>query len=475
MSIKKYNKISSYFILPLSIVIITSGCSFIPEQPKVALPVAPAYPYQNNTKSSNNIKASDIAWQDFFKDKRLQKLIEITLENNKDLKKSALNIEEFKAAYDIQSSASLPNINGNAGLSRGKNQNSASNTSYQIGISLTSFELDFFGRVHSLNQAALNQYLATEEAYKTIQLSLISEIAKLYFDERAIEQLITFAKHTLEIREKAYNILKKRYELGDISDLDVRSNQVLVESAKLALLGYTRQHNQVINGLVLLTGSSNPLENLPPAAKFNEQKLIEDIPAGLPSDLLENRPDIKAAEYQLKSANANIGAARAAFFPRIALTANTGFASSQLGDLFKSGSFIWSIAPQLTIPIFDAGRNKNNLKVAEIRTESSIIDYEKTIQTAFKEVADTLAVRDTIKSELESQKNIKQAQSERLRLSNIRYKYGIANYIEILDAERDLFSAEQSLVQLQLLDLKNTVDIYKSLGGGLNSNAGKNN
>jgi multidrug efflux system outer membrane protein len=464
------NNMSKIYLGTL-LVYLLSGCSLIPEQPKVALPVASAYPQNNATKPNTSVKelkAVDIAWKDFFKDERLQKLIEITLENNKDYKTAALKIEELKTIYDIQKADSIPSINGNAGVSRNKSVNNSNPTnSYQIGLGLASFELDFFNRVKSLNEAALNQYFATEEAQKSLTISLVSEVSKLYLEERALNQLVLLAKNTLETREKAYKISKKRFELGDISDLDVKSNQVLVESAKLALLGFTRQQNQSINGLVLLSGKANPFEGLPNAKEFNQQNLFEDIQAGLPSELLENRPDIKASEYQLKSANANIGAAKAAFFPRISLTASTGLASTQLGDLFKSGSFIWSVGPQLTIPIFDVGRNKNNLKLAEIRTEQSIIAYEKAIQTAFKEVADSLAIKATIKGELEAQNNIKKSHAERLRLSNIRYKYGIANYIEVLDAERDLFSAEQSLVQLQLLDMKNTVDIYKSLGGGL--------
>jgi outer membrane protein, multidrug efflux system len=456
-------------ITRLSFIIgILSGCSFIPPKPKIELPVSTGYPKYGISATNNQI-AHELTWKDFFKDDSLKKLIELSLENNKDLRQAVLKIEEARATYDIQSTESYPSIGLNSSVSKNKPVGDANaRTNYQVGFAATAFELDFFGRVKSLKEAALNQFLSTQEARNSLHITLIGQVANLYFDERAIQQQILIAQNALNGREKSYRLSKKRFELGDTSNVEVQQYKILVESAKLAMLNATRQQRQIHNALTILTGQNNIEQLLPQDNKnLNASELLSPIKEGVPSDLLAYRPDIKIAEYQLLAANANIGAAKAAFFPRISLTANLGLASPDLLDLFKSSAFNWSIAPQLLLPIFDAGRNRRNLDLAQIRKEQSIVNYEKSIQTAFREVADALAIRSTIQEELQAQNDIQKAQSERVRLANVRYKNGIGNAIEILDAERELFSAQQALIQLQVLHIKNSIDLYKSLGGGL--------
>jgi multidrug efflux system outer membrane protein len=458
--------------LPLALLAagVLSACSMTPQYVRPDAPVAAAYPGQPDTQTTGQ-QAADIGWRTFFQDQQLQALIAAALDHNRDLRSAALRIEEARAQYNIQSADRLPTLNGNLSGSRSRTPAELSPTgspiignSFNVGASLASFELDFFGRVRSLNDAALAQYLATEEARLSVQISLVAEVAKAALAERAFAEQLALAQNTLDGRDKAYRLEQKRFEVGAASTLDLRQNETLLESARVAVATLARQRAQANNALTLLVGT--PVAGLPVAQPLASPAIVSAVPAGLPSDLLARRPDIRAQEQKLKAANANIGAARAAFFPRISLTAGIGSASSALSGLFEAGSGVWSFAPQLTLPIFDAGRNRSNLNLAQVRKELAIVDYEKAIQSAFREVADTLSAREFLDTQVAAQAAVQQAETERLKLSVLRQENGINSALDVLDAQRELFSAQQSLVQAQLLRLNNAIDLYRALGGG---------
>ncbi|MDB5796019.1 MAG: efflux transporter outer rane subunit [Noviherbaspirillum sp.] len=452
---------------------VLSACSLAPKYQRPEAPVAAAFPSAEAAAAETARGAQDIGWREFFPDQRLQALITSALANNRDLRMTALRIEEARALYNIQRADLLPNLNAAAGGSRARvpaelspTRTGVTTTSYQVGLNLAAFELDFFGRVRSLNEAALSQYLATEEARRAAQISIVAEVAKAYLSERAFAEQQELAQRTFESRETGYRLAKQRFDVGASSALDLRQNETLVQSARASLAIATRQRAQAINALTLLTGT--PPADLPQPQPLSTQNIVTDIPAGLPSDLLVRRPDIRAAERRLMASNANIGAARAAFFPRISLTAGVGTASSSLSGLFDAGSSTWSFAPQLLLPIFDAGRNSANLDVAQVRKNLAVADYEKTIQVAFREVADALVARATLDEQLDAQRAVQDAQAERLKLAELRYQNGVASSLDVLDAQRELFTAQQQFVQARLLRLTNAIDLYRSLGGGLN-------
>jgi multidrug efflux system outer membrane protein len=448
---------------------VLTGCSLAPKYVRPEAPVAATFPAEAGQAKSN---AVETGWRDFFPDRRLQVLIESALANNRDLRIAALRIEEVRALYNIQSADLLPNLNATAVGSRGRipaalspTGSSVVTSSYQVGLSLASFELDFFGRVRSLNDAALAQYLATEEARRAAHITLVAEVAKAYLAERAFDEQYELARQTLEARSGAYKLAKQRFDVGASSELDLREKEILVQGARAALALLTRQRAQASNALTLLVGK--PVADLPPQQNLSEQNIVNDIPAGLPSELLTHRPDIRAAEQRLLASNASIGAARAAFFPRISLTAGVGTASNELSGLFESGSRSWSFAPQLLLPIFDAGRNSATLTLAEVRKNVAVAEYERTIQIAFREVADALAARATLDEQIDAQRASQDAQAERVRLSELRYRSGVSSSLDLLDAQRELFAAQQALVQARLQRLTNAIDLYRALGGGI--------
>jgi len=449
-----------------------AGCSLTPQLVRPEAPVAPEFPPHAAAPAEANRAAVDIGWREFFPDARLQVLIASALENNRDLRTAALRIEEARAQYNVQAADLLPNVNAGVSGSRSRTPGGVSATGrplianvYQVGLSLASFELDFFGRVRSLNEAALASYLATEEAQRAAQISLVAETAKAYLSELGAGEQLVLAQRTLEGREQGYKLAKQRFDVGASSALDLRLNETLVQSARVSVLQLQRQRAQARNALTLLVG--RPLGDLPEGSDLSSQNVVTAIPAGLPSDLLTNRPDIRAAESRLVAANANIGAARAAFFPRISLTAALGTASTALSGLFDAGSMSWSFTPQLALPIFDAGRNRGNLDLAVVRRDLAVTDYERTIQTAFREAADALVARGTLEEQVEAQRLVREAQADRLNLADQRFRAGVASTLDVLDAQRELFTAEQSLVQTRLQRLTNAVDVYRTLGGGL--------
>jgi multidrug efflux system outer membrane protein len=450
---------------------VLSACSMAPKYVRPDAPVAADYGVQS-AAGNNQVRAADIGWRNFFTDPRLQVLISNALVNNRDLRVAALRIEEARALYNIQSADLLPTLNANATGSRARVPASISNTgssvvtsNYQVGLGLAAFELDFFGRVRSLSDAALASYLSTEEAQRAAQISLVSEVAKAYLSERSFAEQEELSRQTYESRAQAYKLSKQRFDVGASSALDLRNDEALMQTARASELAAMRQRAQAMNALTLLVGQ--PLKDLPPAQPLSAQNILTDIPAGLPSDLLTQRPDIRSAEQTLLSANANIGAARAAFFPRISLTAGLGTSSNELSGLFEGGSRSWSFAPQLVLPIFDAGRNRANLTLTEVRKNIAVANYEKSIQVAFREVSDALVARSLLDEQIDAQRLVQEAQAERFKFATQRFQNGIASSLDVLDAQRELFSAQLALVQARQLRLTNAIDLYRSLGGGL--------
>ncbi len=441
-----------------------SGCQIAPVHQKPAAPVPGQYPADGAGAKA----AAEIGWREFFQNPELQEVIAQALANNRDLRTAALRIEEARAIYNVQRAEQLPTVNATAGVSnsqqllRGQQFRS---TVYQVGLGMTAFELDFFGRVKNLSNAALAQFFATEEARRSAQIALVGEVAKAWLNERALAEQEQIAARTLKARESSYALVRQRFDAGVTNALELRQSETLVQSARVAALALKRQHAQSTNALGLLVGTDARL----PAqqATLSAQAITADIGAGLPSDLLANRPDIRGAEQRLRANQANIAAARAAFFPRISLTALIGLASPELSGLFDNPTRTWTFAPQLVLPIFDAGRNSANLSLAQVRANIAVAEYEKAIQVAFREVADALEARATLVDEISAQEAARNAQAARLELAQARYKNGVANYLDVLDAERELYSAEQQLLQTRLLKLTNAVDLYRSLGGGL--------
>ena len=453
---------------------VLGGCSLAPTYERPQAPVETSYPAK--AEGSKELEAINLGWRQFFPDQRLQSLIAAALENNRDLRTAVLNIEEARAQYQIARADLLPNLNVTGAAARTRTAASQSQTgqpfisnSYQVGLAVPAYELDFFGRVRNLKDAALATYLSTEEAQKSAQISLVAQVAQAYLTERSYAEQLLLAEQTLQSRQANIELAQKRFDVGAASALDLRLSQTLVESARVAKTQLERQRAQAENALTLLVGKK--VADLPPAQLLSDEKIVTDIPAGLPSDLLTNRPDIRSAEQSLMAANANIGAARAAFFPRISLTGSFGSASSTLGGLFESGSGAWSFGPSLSLPIFDFGRNSANLDLAEVRKNKAVVTYEKTIQTAFREVADALVARGSLDDQVQAQEAFLNAQQERLKLTDLRFKNGISSSLDQLDAQRDLFSAQQALIQARQLRLNNAIDLYKALGGGLNENS----
>jgi multidrug efflux system outer membrane protein len=406
--------------------------------------------------------ASDIPWQQFFADPRLQRLIEKALVNNRDLRVAVLAIEQSRAQFDVRRADEWPTLNAGVGGSRQATGTGSVNTLVSAGVLVTSWELDLFGRVRSTADAAQAQFMATEEARKAAQISLIGTLASTYLALQADDALLQLTRQTLATREDTTRLTRLRLDNGASSLLDLRQAESLRAQAQATLAQTLRQRALDLNALTLLVGQPLP-EDLPAVAPIDT---LPEVPAGVPSELLARRPDVRQAEQQLIAANANIGAARAAFFPRITLTGSAGTASNQLSGLFKGGSFAWSLAPQLLQPIFDAGRNEGNLKLAQVGREIAVAQYEKAIQSAFREVADALAGRATLGEQLRAQQAQVEAEQDRARLSDLRYRNGVSSSLELLDAQRSLFAAQQSLVQLQTLILQNSVALYRVLGGG---------
>jgi len=453
-----------------------AGCSMAPEYTRPEAPVSAAWPtgpaYKNSTSLTGEPAATDLKWGKFFVNPQLQKLIGLALANNRDLRVAALNIEKSRAQYQIQRSDLFPKVDANTSATYQRLAEDFSGTGlpmnlhqYTVGLGMSSYELDLFGRVRSLKDQALQQFFATGEARRSVQISLVAEVANNYLTLAADRERLKLAQDTLTSQQISYELIRSRYEAGMSSALDLHQAQTSVDSARVDIARFTTFVAQDENALNLVVGSPVPADLLP-AALSETLTALKDLQPGLPSDVLLSRPDILQAEHLLEGANANIGAARAAFFPRITLVSSVGFGSDDLGGLFAGGSFIYRVAPQISIPIFQGGANRANLKVSEVDRDIAVARYEKAIQTAFREVADALALRGTINDQVAAQQSLTDATSESYRLSQARYEKGVDSYLNVLDSQRSLYGSQQSLISVRLARLTNLVTLYKVLGGG---------
>ena len=414
--------------------------------------------------------AADIPWREFFVDERLQQVIELALANNRDLRVAALNIERTQALYRIQRAELLPTVDARGTFSKERVPGILSQSGqpatvelYNVNLGVSSWEIDLFGRIRNLKDAALEQYLATEQARASAQITLVSAVANTYLTLAADRENLKLAQSTLETQQATYEMIRRRAEVGASSDLDLRQAQTRVDAARVDIARYTGQVALDENALTLLVGSPVPSGLLP--VELGEVAALKDFTPGLPSEVLQRRPDILQAESQLRAAHANIGAARAALFPRITLTTSIGTTSDQLSGLFTSGSGTWAFVPQIVVPIFDA-RSWAAYDVTKVDREIALAQYEKAIQAAFREVADALAQRGTLGDQMEAQQSLVEASADGYRLSDARFTRGIDSYLRVLDAQRSLYGAQQGLIAIRLARLTNLVTLYKVLGGG---------
>lgn len=448
-------------LAPLAAALLLAGCSLMPKYERPQPPVAAAFPYAG---AQAGTPASELAWEQFFADARLRDLVARALRNNRDLRVAVLNIEQARAQYDIRRADQLPNVGAGVSGSRAPNTSGQQVTTYTAGLTFSSWEIDFFGRLRSLSEAALAQYLATEEGRKQAQTTLIASVANTWLALAADEELLALTQEALATREESLRLTRMRFDAGASSEIDFRLAQSLTETARATLAQLQRQRAADLNALALLVGE--PIAPDFQVGATTAALQLPDLPAGTPSDVLVRRPDVRQAEQQLIAANANIGAARAAFFPRITLSASGGTASTELSGLFKGGSWVYTVAPSLLQPVFDAGRNRAGLASAQASRDIAVAQYERAIQQAFRDVSDALAGRATFGDQVQAQGNVVEAESVRFRLARLRYENGVASYLDLLDAQRSLFTAQQALVQARLARLQNQVQLYRSLGGG---------
>jgi multidrug efflux system outer membrane protein len=465
----------------LVLALLSGGCTLAPKYQRPEPPVAPAFPAataaSTNTIPATNTVAgatatADPGWREVFGDARLQALVALALEQNRDLRVAALNVELVRAQYRIQWAQQLPQLSASGSMSRTRTPadlntsgKAVTSDAYSVGLGMASFELDLFGRVRSLSDAALEQYLATEEARRSAQLSLVASVASQYLAGRAQEEQVALAKETLEAVSGALKLIRRASDAGRVSELDLRSAEGQVEAARAVLAVAEQQRARAGNALALLVGGPIPAD-LPPGLPLDGPQVLVGLQAGVPSEVLVRRPDVLAAEHALQAANANIGAARAAFFPSISLTAFGGTASGELGGLFQAGSQSWSFAPRINLPIFQGGALRASLDAAKIRKSIEVARYERAIQVAFREVADALVSQGWIEEQLSAQAARVAAESRRFQLSERRYRGGVDSYLNVLTAQRDLYVARQQLIQTRLARHTNLIDLYKALGGG---------
>ena len=450
------------------------GCTMIPKYDRPPAPVSSSWPGGSTQSKATNAAASDMDWRDFFDDPRLRSLISLALENNRDLRVATLRVEEARARYRIQRAGLFPGVQGNPSLTR--QRFSGAVTAFNGGTTLTTYnldvgaayELDLFGRARSLKKEALEKYFTSDEARKSVQIALVSEVATEYLTQLRLLKAKAIANQTLEAVRESYDLIKRRFQVGAASELELRTAEGQVQTVRVNSANFLQLLAESENALVLLVGQPLP-DDLPSGKPFQQQDLLTDLPVGIPSEVLQRRPDILAAEHTLKAANADIGAARAAFFPRILLTGSAGTASAKLTDLFTGPSETWSFSPQLTVPIFDVGSTRAKLDVSKVRRKIEIANYEKAIQTAFREVADALAIRSILDEKLKAQELLLNAQQKRFDITYARYRQGVDSYVDVLLAQRDLYAAQQDLLQFQAARLLNAIALYRSLGGGWKS------
>lgn len=461
------------FILVLAAATALGGCTLAPRYERPALPVAGSWPVPAVT-AAPGATGADIAWRDVFQDTRLQSVIALALQQNRDLRVAVANIEQARAQYRVQRSGLLPTINATGSYVRSESPAGAvvpgqsgrvEQEQYSVSAGFSAYELDLFGRVRSLSAAALQSFFATEENRRAVQVSLIAEVSSAYVTLAADQALLGVTNDTLATREASLDLSRKRFEAGATSELDLRQAQTLVEQARSDAAVARAQVDRDLNALRLLVGADVPAALLP-TGDLEQAGRLTDVPAGLPSDVLVRRPDVRAAERTLQARNADIGAARAAFFPRITLTGSEGSSSPALDGLFTGGTRSWSFTPQVVLPIFAGGANLANLRGAEAQRDAAVASYEKAVQTAFREVADALAVRATIEDRISAQTRLVEAAAATERLTRARYDRGVDSYLALLDAQRTLYAARQSLLAAQLARATNRIELYRALGGG---------
>ncbi len=451
-----------------------AGCTLAPKYHRPTAAISPTWPKAPGQLkvSTNAVPAAEIGWREFFRDPRLQQLIGLALTNNPDLRVAMLNVEQMRALYRVQRNALVPTVDINANGSRQRiatgfagGTEAATFNQFNVNLGVASYELDLFGRVRSLKKQALETFFASEEARKSAQIALVAEVGAAYLTERELTEQLAVARQTLESARSAYDLTKRSYEAGVLSELDLNAAEAQMQTARAAAAGYEQQLAQAENYLVLLVGRPLP-EDLSPPQPFNPQICLSDLPAGLPSDLLQRRPDILEAEHQLEAANANIGAARAAFFPTVTLTGSAGTASTALESLFAPGSQAWNFSPQIQWPIFAAGTAWAELQGAKAGKLIEVANYEKAVQTAFREVADSLVVRATVNTQLAANQALVKAEQQNYKLTEARFRSGVDSSLNVLAARQTLDSARQNLIQSQYSRLFNLINLYQALGGG---------
>ncbi|WP_447755792.1 efflux transporter outer membrane subunit [Pseudomonas nicosulfuronedens] len=446
-----------------------SGCSMAPTYERPEAPVAQSW---SGPAAQPGSAASNLDWQSFIVDSELRGLVSVALDNNRSLRQTLLDIEQARAQYRIQRADRVPGLSGAANGNRQRlpadlsnSGSSAVSSSYQVGLSLPEYELDLFGRVKSLTDAALEQYLSTEEAGRSARIALIAEVSQAYLTYDGAQRRLQLTEQTLASREDSLSLISQRRTAGAATALDYQEALGLVEQSRAELESNARQKLQALNALVLLVGSADAAKRIPQVPQ-DKPMLIQDIAPGTPSELIERRPDILAAEHVLRARNADIGAARAAFFPRISLTGSFGTSSAEMSGLFDGGSRSWSFVPTLSLPIFDAGRNSANLDLAKVRKDSAVAAYEGTIQTAFREVADALAATDTLRREEAARRALANTTNETLKLAKARYEGGVDSHLRYLDAQRSNFVNESAYIETSTQRQIALVDLFRALGGG---------
>ncbi|MBL0141608.1 MAG: efflux transporter outer membrane subunit [Betaproteobacteria bacterium] len=460
-------------VIPLGLAVL-AGCSFVPPLERPTPPVAAQWPEGANPAGARAV--AGLAWQQFLPDARLQALVTAALENNRDLRIAVARVAEAQALYGIVKADRLPTINAAAGGTAARTPADLSatgaeaiNRRYDVAFTMTSFELDFWGRVRSLDEAALANYLATDEARESFRLSLIADVANAYFTLQEMQERLVLARAAVQSRAENRMLVERRRDAGLANDLDFLAADGAYEAARADAASLERNRAAAANALTLLVGTVPA--NLPQPRRLTQRDIVPDLAVDVPSETLLQRPDVRAAEQRLVAANATIGAARAAFLPRVGISLSAGTASGSLSGLFDSGSGAWSFVPSLVVPIFDAGRNQSTLDLAQVRKVIAVADYERTIQQAFREVADLLSARDALAEQIRAQEAAERSQNQRLLVAEARYKAGVSNYIEVLDAQRDSYIVSQLTVMARRLQLTTAVQLYKALGGGQEAQA----
>lgn len=457
-------------IISLSVALALSGCSLMPEYQRPAAPVAAAVVAPNASKTVLT-EAAAPAWRSFFRDAALQQLINTALDNNRDLRAAALNVEAFQAQYRIQQAASLPSVGMNASGTRQRTPADLSRTGsatissqYGVNVGLSAWELDLFGKIRSLENVALEQYLSTIEAQRSVQMALVASVANAWLTLQADRMRVALSQDTLRAYEQSLSLVQQSAKAGMATAMEVAQSRTAVDGARVSLTQYQRQVAQDENALRVLLGQPE----LPAVAAVDLERVQwAELPAGVASSVLLRRPDILQAEHSLQAANANIGAARAAFFPSISLTATAGIGSTQLSGLFDNGSGAWVFQPQINLPLFNAGRLQASLDAAVLQKEQRVAQYEQAIQNAFREVSDGLIARTSYREQLNAQQALLASSQEYQRLAEVRYRTGIDSQLTLLDAQRQLFSARQQWVTTRFAQLSSEVALFRALGGGL--------